>query len=61
MEKFSRVQQVGDIHYASVQFTSNQMDPVYCNFGPAQAQRTRDEEGVEYASTNFSRARSVAV
>ena len=46
-----------DIHYASVNYSKNQPDPVYSNIRPAGLHRRKEkEEGVEYAAVKFNRA-----
>ncbi|XP_032399532.1 uncharacterized protein LOC116706697 [Etheostoma spectabile] len=53
-----------ELHYASIHFSQNQTDPVYCNIRPAGLRRHEEQEEededdrVEYSAVKFNSART---
>lgn len=48
----------GELHYASVHFSKNQIDPVYSNIRPAElhSHKVEEDDVVEYAAVTFNSA-----
>ncbi|XP_045899340.1 B-cell receptor CD22-like, partial [Micropterus dolomieu] len=52
-------EEMDDLCYASVSFSEKQEDALYSNIRPAQRNRRKNEDGVEYSAVNFKSVSAV--